>query len=180
VGGVTSNNRYHLIDLESILRSLHANSIDRLIDCEILPLLVVTKCESNIPKEITPPQQSTRQTNPTPTQYRRFQDPTSKKKKLSLPRRKYQIQLPGINSEVILSLRQNPRPILARRKRHIKLEQNPRRQRADLHVRQILADAAEGAHGERRESVLVLDQLVALAVPAFGEEGGGGGVDAVV
>jgi Leu/Phe-tRNA-protein transferase len=81
---------------------------------------------------------------------------------------------------VILRLRQNPRAILPGREAHIKLEQNPRRQRADLHVSQVLANAAKGPHGEGRESVLVLDQLVALAVPALGEEGRCFGVDAVV
>jgi hypothetical protein len=81
---------------------------------------------------------------------------------------------------VILRLRQNPRAILARRERHIKLQQNPGRERADLHVSQVLADAAKGPHGEGREGVLVLDQLVALAVPALGQEGGRFGVDAVV
>jgi hypothetical protein len=69
---------------------------------------------------------------------------------------------------VILRLRQDPRTILARRESHIKLQQNPRRERADLHVSQVLADTAEGPHGEGRECVLVLDQLVALAVPALG------------
>lgn len=81
---------------------------------------------------------------------------------------------------MILGLRQDPRPILARSERHVEIEQDPRRECAHLHVSQVLADAAKGPHGEGRESVLVLDQLVALAVPAFGQEGGGGGVDAVV
>jgi len=81
---------------------------------------------------------------------------------------------------VILGLRQNPRAILARRERHVKLEQNPRRERADLHVSQVLANAAKGPHGEGGESVLVLDQLVALAVPALGQEGGCFGVDAII
>ena len=81
---------------------------------------------------------------------------------------------------MILRLCQDPRAILARRESHIEFQQNPGRERADLHVSQILADAAEGSHGEGRESVLVLDQLVALAVPALGEEGRCSGVDAVV
>jgi hypothetical protein len=81
---------------------------------------------------------------------------------------------------VILGLRQNPRAILPGRETHVKLQQNPGGERADLHVSQVLADAAKGSHGEGRESVFVLDQLVALAVPAFGEERIGRGVDAVV
>jgi hypothetical protein len=81
---------------------------------------------------------------------------------------------------VILGLRQKPRAVLARRERHVKLQQNPRRERADLHVGQVLADAAKGTHGEGREGVFVLDQLVALAVPALGQEGGRFRVDAVV
>lgn len=70
---------------------------------------------------------------------------------------------------MILRLRQNPLPVLPCRELHIKLEQDPRGQRANLHVRQLLADAAEGAGGERRESVFVLDQ-VGLGGPAGGEE----------
>ena len=80
---------------------------------------------------------------------------------------------------MILRLPQNPPPILSWRKLDIKLEQNPRGQRANLHVRQLLADAAEGASGERRESVFVLDQF-RLSGPAGGEEGGGGGVGAFI
>jgi hypothetical protein len=81
---------------------------------------------------------------------------------------------------MILRLRQDPRAILARRETHIKLQQDPGRERADLHVSEVLADAAKGSHREGCESVLVLDQLVALAVPALGQEGGCFGVDAVV
>lgn len=81
---------------------------------------------------------------------------------------------------MILGLRQDPRPILTRSERHVEIEQDPRRQSAHLHVSKVLADAAKGPHGEGCKSILVLDQLVALAVPALGEEGGGGGVDAVV
>jgi hypothetical protein len=73
---------------------------------------------------------------------------------------------------MILRLRQNPLPILPWREFHIKLEQNSCSQRANLHVRQLLADAAEGARGEGRESVFVLDQ-VWLCGPAGGEEGEG-------
>ena len=80
---------------------------------------------------------------------------------------------------MILRLPQNPPPILSWRKLDIKFEQNPRGQRANLHVRQLLADAAEGARGERRESVFVLDQF-GLSGPTGGEEGGGGGVGAFI
>jgi len=48
-----------------------------------------------------------------------------------------------------------------------------------LHISQLLANAAEGTHGERCESVFVLDQL-GLGRPSGGDEGGGGGVDAFV
>lgn len=95
------------------------------------------------------------------------------------PRHKLQIQSPHIYCKVITCLPQNPPPILPRRKLDIKLEQDPRGQCADLHVRQLLADAAEGARGKGRESVFVLDQ-VGLGGPAGGEEGGGGGVGAFV
>lgn len=80
---------------------------------------------------------------------------------------------------MVLRLRQDPLAILPQRKLHIKLEQNPCGQRANLHVRQLLADAAEGACGEGRESVFVFDQ-VGLGRPAGGEERGGGGVCAFV
>lgn len=80
---------------------------------------------------------------------------------------------------MVLRLPQNPPAVLSRRKLDIELEQDPRGQRANLHVRQLLADAAEGACGERRESVFVFDQI-GLGGPAGGEEGGGGGVGAFV
>ena len=80
---------------------------------------------------------------------------------------------------MIFCLRQNPLPVLPRRKLDIELQQNPRGQRANLHVSQLLADAAKGARGEGRESVFVLDQ-VGLGGPARGEEGVCGGVGAFV
>lgn len=73
---------------------------------------------------------------------------------------------------MILRLRQDPLPVLPLRKFHIKLQQDPGSQRANLHVGELFADAAEGAGGEGRESVFVLDQ-VGLRGPAGGEEGGG-------
>ena len=80
---------------------------------------------------------------------------------------------------MIFCLHQNPLTVFPRRKLDIKLEQDPRGQRADLHVRQLLADAAEGARGEGRESVFVPDQ-VGLGGPARREEGVCGGVGAFV
>lgn len=98
---------------------------------------------------------------------------------LLLQRCKHQVQTPNIQGEMILRLRQNPLAVLPSRKLHIKLEQDPGRQSANLHVRQLLADAAERAHGEGRESVFVLDQFW-LRGPAGGDEGGGGGVGSFV
>jgi hypothetical protein len=53
---------------------------------------------------------------------------------LPLEWRKHQIQPSHIHREMILRLRQNPLPVLCRRKFNIEFEQNPRRQRANLHV----------------------------------------------
>ena len=80
---------------------------------------------------------------------------------------------------MVLGLRQNPLPILPRRKLDIELEQDPRGQCANLHVRQLLADTAEGARGEGRESVFVFDQF-GLRGPAGGDEGGCRGVGSFV
>lgn len=97
----------------------------------------------------------------------------------SLYRREYKIQLTQIDSKMILRLRQQPRPILATRKAHIELQQNPHRQRPQFHVRQILADAPKRPHRERRKGLRRLDH-VWLGVPALWNKGVGGGVDAFV
>ena len=80
---------------------------------------------------------------------------------------------------MVACLPQNPPAVLPQRKLDIELQQDPRGQRANLHVRQLLADTAEGARGEGRESVFVFDQF-GLRGPAGGDEGGCGGVGAFV
>lgn len=80
-------------------------------------------------------------------------------------RRKHEIQAPNINRKMILRLRQDPLPILSGSEFDVKVEQNTRRERADLHVSQLLANATERSHGEWGKRVFVLDEL-GSAVPA--------------
>ena len=88
------------------------------------------------------------------------------------PLRENQLQLPQADRKPILAVLQQIRPVLALRERHVELEQQLRHHGAQLHVRELLADAAVDAGQEGEEGGLVLDQLW-LGVPALWDEGFG-------
>lgn len=80
---------------------------------------------------------------------------------------------------MIFGCRHQPRTIFLRRELQVVRQDESRGQSSQFHECEVLADAAEGAHAERCEGILVLD-FVFLAVPSLGDELFGVGVDGFV
>lgn len=84
-------------------------------------------------------------------------------------RRKAKPQLPRIRRKRIRQVIDDARRIKVGRERDLVLLHQPRSHETELVARKVLADAVEPADRERRECVLVLNQL-GLGIPSFGNE----------